>query len=140
MRAISYAACILILRPVVTGLLRHPSGQTLDMFGGVPDAPLLRILVVKLWMSVPIRSAIALFDPLRFWPLLSVSGDPQGAFLGALVPAGLVEAGRGADTAEADTAEAGTGLCRDCLRLAEFHCRGDTIGAGVARLIRKPLP
>ena len=70
MHHIPYVLNILILLPVVAGLIRHPAGEALVAFGGFADAPSLRIMVASLWSGVLLISAIALVDPVRFWPVL----------------------------------------------------------------------
>ncbi len=70
MHHIPYVLNILILVPVVAGLIRHPVGEALAAFGGIADAPALRMLVASLWAGVLVVSALALMDPLRFWPVL----------------------------------------------------------------------
>ena len=49
---------------------RWPAGAALAAFGGIADAPSLRIMVASLWSGVLLISAIALVDPVRFWPVL----------------------------------------------------------------------
>lgn len=70
MHYIPYVLNILILVPVVAGLIRHPAGEALVAFGGIADAPSLRMLVASLWAGVLVVSALALVDPVRFWPVL----------------------------------------------------------------------
>lgn len=70
MHYIPYVVNILILVPVVAGLIRHPAGEALAAFGGIADAPSLRMLVASLWAGVLVVSALALMDPVRFWPVL----------------------------------------------------------------------
>lgn len=70
MHHIPYVLNILILVPVVLMLVRHPEGAPLAGFGGVPDAPSLRMLIASLWGGVLVISALALMDPVRFWPVL----------------------------------------------------------------------
>lgn len=71
MHHIPYLANILILAPVVTALIRHPAGAAVPAMGGIPDAPVLRIMIAALWSGVLVVSAIALIDPIRFWPVLA---------------------------------------------------------------------
>lgn len=70
MHHIPYLLNILILVPVVAGLIRHTAGAPVSAFDGIADAPVLRMMVASLWAGVLVVSAIALFDPVRFWPVL----------------------------------------------------------------------
>lgn len=71
MHYIPYLLNILILAPVVTALIRHPYGAPLPAFNGIADAPALRMMIAALWSGVLVVSAIALTDPIRFWPVLA---------------------------------------------------------------------
>jgi hypothetical protein len=70
MHHIPYILNIVILAPVVAGLIRQPAGQPVAAFDGIADAPALRMMVAALWSGVLVVSALALLDPIRFWPVL----------------------------------------------------------------------
>ncbi len=70
MHHIPYIVNILILAPVVWGMIRMTPGTPVAAFNNIADVPALRMMVASLWAGVLILSAIALWDPQRFWPLL----------------------------------------------------------------------
>ena len=70
MHHIPYVLNILILAPVLLAMFRMTAGGPVDAFGGIADAPSLRMMVASLWAGVLVLSLVALYDPLRFWPLL----------------------------------------------------------------------
>lgn len=70
MHHIPYILNILILVPVVVSLIRHVPGTAVPAFNNIADAPALRMMVAALWSGVLVISAIALIEPVRFWPVL----------------------------------------------------------------------
>ncbi len=70
MHHIPYILNIAILAPVVWALIRMSDGESSTVFVGSTDAPVLRFMVASLWGGVMIISAIALVNPVLFWPLL----------------------------------------------------------------------
>lgn len=66
-----YVLNIAILLPVVASMLRTQHGAPVAAFGGIADAPALRMMVACLWAGVLLMSLIALSDPTRYWPLLA---------------------------------------------------------------------
>ena len=81
MHHIPFVLNILILLPVVIGMLTAPNGTPVAAFGGIADAPSLRVMVASLWTGVLVMSAVALINPLAFWPLLAFQFVYKAIFL-----------------------------------------------------------
>lgn len=67
----AYAANILILAPVITGLLLARNGPGVPALGGaIAESAGLRLLVASLWAAILALSAAGLVAPSLFWQVL----------------------------------------------------------------------
>lgn len=83
---LAYGFNILLLTPVLYGLVTHQGPGVLVALGGnIANSDGLRWLVISLWSGVAVASAIGLYLPRLFIPLLIFQVVYKSIFLGAYV-------------------------------------------------------